>query len=193
MDTKTTLHLKGSIESSQAIIFIDSEKNLAYKVFKSYQHPNSDKTSWSEDVFNNYKHKIFESERNAYELISQNTVKSYFPTYHPDVCIDKILDEGGFNISSQFLLQCVLVMDLIHGKAIKQAESETRNFCKEHAIDLEAIFNELKAIGVLFYKDSSVFCNEPGIKIVDIATNDFADYQPPLENKTDDPYEGLLL
>ncbi len=177
MVLKLLEHKKGA----QSIVIIDKQNNLAYKVFKSYKHDdNSDEKDLfkNEDVFNNWKRQIFESELEAYEKISQSSINDYFPKYYKHEPIDKIVDSYGQDISHFYLLDCVLTLELIPGECYKH--NEMRCKCWELGVDLKKIFSELDKIGVKFYEDSSVFCSDKKVKIIDIATNDFNDFQPPL-------------
>ena len=80
------------------------------------------------------------------------------------------------------MLDCVIILDLIEGESHKQNDSRVTLFCQEHNIDLQNVFNKLNKIGVCFHIDSSIFCNQLNIKIIDIAAEDFVDFQPPLLN-----------
>jgi len=181
------LQLNEQREGSQAIVFFDRQKNRVYKVFKSFKHPsNSDQRDLKEVEFNEWKRNIYNSEKTAYDKIAKSNVKEFFPVCYNDVTIEKIDNENGLDISDCFLLDCVLTLDLVSGDCDKQ--SLMREECKNKGVDLQDIFNELKKIGVNFFIDSSVFCDDEGIKIIDIATNDFEDFQPQLNIDFDFKY-----
>jgi hypothetical protein len=167
------------IQGSHSTVFVDREGKYAYKVFKSYQSlDTTHKRDFKEDEYNKWKKEIYKTEIDAYDKISDSKIKKYFPKKYDDFIIDKILDEDDLDISDLFLLDCIIMIDFINGESIKQNDSRVAIFCKEHNIDLQGVFNELNKIGVYFHIDSSVFCNQNYIKIIDIATKDFVDFQP---------------
>jgi hypothetical protein len=175
------LKLTDYIKSSQSIVFFDRVNQFVYKVFKSYQYLDIiEKKEFSENDYNKWKKYIYKTEIDAYNIISNSSVKKFFPKRHTNFNIEKIIDENDLDISNLFLLDCVIMLDLIEGESLKQNDSRVTLFCEEHKINLQSIFNELNKIGVCFHNDSSVFCNQNNIKIIDIGTKDFADSQPPL-------------
>lgn len=165
-------------EGSQAIVFLDRRNNLAYKIFKSFRHPKCDAEDGFENKFNAYKRCVFNSEVEAYKLISKSEIAHYFPKYYSKTVIEKIFDENGKDISYQFLLDCCLTLDLIDGVFFKQDDMDIQQSVRDKGINLENdIFSKLNNISVSFYIDSSICCNENGIKIIDIAIKDFEEYR----------------
>lgn len=165
-------------EGSQAIVFLDRTNNFAYKIFKSFRHPNCDAEDGFEDKFNAYKRCVFNSEVEAYMLISKSDIVHYFPRYYSNTVIEKVFDENGKDISYQFLLDCCLTLDLVNGSFDKQDNIYIQQCVRGKGINLENdIFRKLNDIGVSFYIDSSICCNENGIKIIDIAIKDFEEYR----------------
>lgn len=176
-----TLKLIDYIVSSHSIVFFDRVNRYVYKVFKSYRFlDNIEKKEFREDDFNKWKKYVYKTEIDAYNIISYSSVKKFFPKRHTNFNIEKIIDENDLDISNLFLLDCVIMLDLIEGESLKQNDSRVTLFCVKHNIDLQNVFHKLNKIGVCFYIDSSVFCKQNNIKIIDIATEDFANYQPPL-------------
>lgn len=164
-------------EGSQAIVFLDRINNFAYKIFKSFSHPKCDAEDGFEDKFNAYKRCVFNSELEAYRLISKSDVAHYFPRYYTNTVIEKVFDNSGKDISYQFLLDCCLTLDLVNGIFVKQDDIDIQQCVLNKGINLKYIFRKLNDIGVLFYCDSSICCNENGIKIIDIAIKDFEEYR----------------
>lgn len=177
MELKLTDYGKGSMST----VFFDRDNQLAYKVFKSYESlDKTEKRDFKEDEYNKWKKDIYKTEIDAYNKISNSSIEKYFPKKYSDFNIDKIIDSNGLDISNHYLLDCIIKLDLIDGICIKQNDPRVICFCKENNIDLLWIFKELTNIGVNFYEDSSVFLKDDGIKIIDIATKSYSEFQPEL-------------
>lgn len=164
-------------EGAFANVILDTPTNKAYKLFKSFLHPQTDKFDNREEEFNLFRRKVFHSEKDAYEIISKNAISKYFPNYYPDVVIEQILDSTGNDVSNHYLLDCCLTLDLISGKSSKQNDIDIRDCIYSHGINIDSVFIKLREIGVNFFIDADIFCNEDGIKIVDIATTDFSEFE----------------
>jgi hypothetical protein len=168
-------------EGSMSTVFFDRIHKKAYKVFKSYESlDKTDKRDFDEEEYNKWKKNIYKTEIDAYYIISNSSVKKYFSQKYNDFNINKISDSNGSDISNQYLLDCIIKLDLIEGTSFKQNDSRVIHFCEEHNIDLQGIFSELTKIGVNFYEDSSVFLKDNEIKIIDIATTHYSEFQPEL-------------
>jgi hypothetical protein len=166
---------------SMSTVFFDRIHKRAYKVFKSYESlDETGRREFKEDEYNKWKKNIYETEIEAYNKILKSSIKKYFPHKYNDFNIDKIIDSNGTDISNLYLLNCVIKLDLIEGKCFKQNDSRVIEFCKENKINLLKVFEELSNIEVGFYIDSSVFLEKNSIKIVDIATKDYSEFQPDL-------------
>lgn len=168
-------------EGSQSIVFLEEREKRAYKAFKSYKHPsNFDENDFTEEQFNIWKKNVYKSEATACQKIAEDRIKEFFPLYFGNIGVEKIIDRNRKDISEYFLLDCVLVLELIPYVAYKQDAPYVLEHCEKHQIDLPLIFNRLVEIGVSFFIDSSIFCFDNTIKIIDVATDDIATFQPPL-------------
>lgn len=60
------LHFNKYKEGAFSIVFIDEKKSKAYKIFKSFKYPTSERCHYTEEQFNTYRQKVFYSEEDAY-------------------------------------------------------------------------------------------------------------------------------
>ncbi|MBK7683851.1 MAG: hypothetical protein IPJ26_15905 [Bacteroidetes bacterium] len=90
-----------------------------------------EKSDYNEEGFNDYKRKIYQSELSAYKLISENTIRQFFPKHYTGITIERVCDNAGVDISDQFLLECALILDLIEGTSMKQNEIQVTECYKK--------------------------------------------------------------
>ena len=75
---------------------------------------------------------IYKIEIDAYNIISNSSVKKFFPKRHTNFNIEKIIDENDLDISNLFLLDCVIMLDLIEGESLKQNDSRVNQLFNNH-------------------------------------------------------------
>ena len=160
-----------------ADVYLDFEENLAYKLFRSYINPSANLIDKNEIDFNIFAEKVFDSEVQAYKLITASDLKDYFPKYYPDYKILAVIDEFGNDVSTRYILSCTLVLELINGKFEKHDVESVQICLNGKSFNKEDFFNSLKSIGVNFSIDCSVCCNSETLKFIDIARNDFSDFE----------------
>lgn len=159
-----------------ADVLFDKEGRKAYKIFRGYHHPNADISGVNENQYSEYTRKVFNSEKDAYNLIGAHKLKKYFPVYYPEIVVEKVLTIDGSDISSQYLIDCCLVLELIEGDFRKWDKYENKILLEKHSFDLANVFNDLLGIGVKFTIDCSLALTSDGIKMIDVATTDFSDF-----------------
>ncbi|MEP7195447.1 MAG: hypothetical protein ABI851_02940 [Saprospiraceae bacterium] len=164
-------------EGGFAIVFLDYLSGKAYKLFKSFEHPKSDTYNYNKEQFNKFRREVYNSEREAYELIQNSNLKEYFPAYYANTKINAVLDNCRQDISNQFLLDCCLTLELIQGESYKLNDNISNESIAYQNIDINSIFQSLDEIGVKFFDDANVFWNNGEIKIIDIATQDFVNFE----------------
>jgi hypothetical protein len=182
------LQLIDYIERDRFTVFFDGKQNLAFKIFKSYRHPDiADKSCYEENAYNEWMKQVYISEKTAYELLAKSRVSQYFLKCYSGYNVEKVIDKNYDDISKLYLPECTLVYDLIRGDAFKQNYPYVRSFCLQNQIDLDDIFSELKNIGVNFFRDATVVFlhGKEKMKIVDVAIHDCIDFQPPLLKNSD--------
>ncbi len=173
-------------EGSFADIFIDKSTGRAYKLFKSYQHPNIDKFDYGELEFNAYRKRVFESEKKAYQ-ITQNCKllndRSLFPIFYGTPTITKVYNSKGADVSNNYLLDCCLDLEYIQGENNKLGLIDKNDFNTTYSINIDAIIREMKDAGIGFTIDMSIISTIKTFKLIDFAIVDFCTLQPEFYNK----------
>jgi hypothetical protein len=171
-----------------SIVLVDKENKKAYKIFKSYDHPDLQGTGEEErgrEKSNLYRRTVFETERNAYELIqSSELLKTYTPQYYGTLELEQITQDGE-DKSIHYLLDCCLVLEYIEGEFIDIQTSLHTGIIKNLEIDLkfsyEEILNEFKKLGIKYTIDSAAIHNKKEFKVIDFGTQDPFEFEPILE------------
>jgi hypothetical protein len=60
---------KTRMDGGFSTVFFDIKEGKAYKLFKSYIHPDRDKDFKDEKEYNHWRKNVFKTEKDAYEII----------------------------------------------------------------------------------------------------------------------------
>ena len=113
--------------------------------------------------------KIFESQVAAFELVQGHPRLVHLtPAYYGRSSVASVVDEGGNDVSANYLSDCAYEMQLLPGPFYKIGDcvgSKNRS-------EIEAAF---RAVGVRFMNDADVMLDRAGeiIKVIDFATEEF--------------------
>ncbi len=171
-------------EGAYSTVVINNQNKLAYKIFKSYNHPDldePDKHLHGEHIINSFRREVFKSEVEAYLKVQEsNLLKRFTPTYYGTDEFDKITCSGQ-DISSHFLTDCCLKLEYIEGDDYKIAGLGGYDIKEdvEKAINMEitSIIQEFKRRGINYLNDASAIVNQKGIpKFIDFGTHRVGDY-----------------
>jgi hypothetical protein len=169
-----------------ADVLIDKSNMIVLKLFKSYNHPDlngTGKESISETITNEFRKKVFESEKQAYiNIQNSELLKKFTPKYFGNKIIDKVTSNN-IEISSNYLLDCCLILEFIIGDDYKlysllSDEVKTKQLEKKFFLSINEIINSFIERDVLYTLDSSVIYNDIDFKIIDFATKNFNDFEP---------------
>lgn len=170
-------------EGSFADVFFDKANGKAYKLFKGYHHPQSDKSNFTEEQYNSYRKNVFESEKTAYTLaINNRKIIKYVPLLQGTPKVIQVLDKNGKDISKNYLLDCCLVLEYIPGNSCKVGQIDREDFNKRYGVNLNHIIRTMNLAGIGFTVDMNVICNDDLFKLIDFATVDFITFQPEIIN-----------
>jgi len=158
-------------------VFLDRERRIAYKLYISYYHPKADRYEYNEASFNEFRRKVFNSEYAAYKILNNSDLAKYIPLLYEQPNIERIYDINGADISSYFLMDCCNALELVEGESKKQALIDRDVFSERYNINLDDIFIEMRNLGVNFIVDTDIITQEEGFKIIDFATQDFANFE----------------
>lgn len=169
-----------------AVILIDRCKMRAYKLFKSYAHPDLEGTGEQEqnaEAVDRYRNKVFELELAAYKISCESTtIARYTPSFFGQVKIDRVLDRGN-DVSHQYLLGCCYEMEFVDGSnsklnVILQNDMRLQQVEAQYAISLQQILVMFNTEGIRYTIDSTGIYGEDRFVIVDFATEDPNRYAP---------------
>lgn len=169
-----------------ALILIDSQISTAFKLFKSYDHPDLNGTGKEQigrQKENAYRQKIFETEREAYELTQESeTLRKFTPKYFGSIKVDSVL-QNGKDVSNQYLLDCCLKIAFIEGddyklNSIRGNPNALNELQKKFQFDLSDLLDQFQIVGIRYTLDSSAIINDHEFKIIDFATEDPYQFQP---------------
>lgn len=169
-----------------ALVLLDRNKNIAYKLFKSFNHTDLEGTnakSFGELVTNSFRIRVFEKEMEAYNLIQNSSVlRNFTPKYFGQVLINNIMNDS-IEVTNQYLNSCCMRLELIEGidkKLYTLNNQEINAFESKYQISLESLKKEFKDNGINYLTDSSVFLGGGQFKIIDFSTIDPNEYEPVL-------------
>jgi hypothetical protein len=190
------------IESgAYGIIIIDQLDNRVLKLFKSYNHPalnGTGKEEWGEEATNDYRSRVYQSEKEAYELVQNSELlRRFTPEYFGEQEVDRVLDNG-IDVTNQYLTNCCFKLSFINGKScdlIEYRENETlaERAQRKYDFDFEILFQEFSRNQINYLEDAAVITNTDYFKIIDFGTKDPFSFQPILEPRGIGPYDGLNL
>ncbi|ABG60188.1 hypothetical protein [Cytophaga hutchinsonii] len=182
-----------------ADVFIDLHSRTAFKLFKSYKHPDlngTGKEEIGETKTNAYRRKVFDTEIKAYNSIQASSLlKQFTPKYHGTLKV-KVLDNCGKDISFQYLRRCCYKMDFIEGENEKidlLDDKIIKILEKKIGFNLDVIKEAFIDMAVIYTSDSSVIYNENEFKIIDFATLDFSKFEPSKNSLGENPYDNLNI
>lgn len=148
-------------------VISNRQRALVYKLFKRNSHPDYA----GEDSFDDQRNiEVFRSECEAYKLVqTREHLSIRTPQFFGCMNVKAVLDLEGNDISSQFLLECCLCLELVQGTAQKL------NPVLERFEYLQHFISELHAAGVNYTLDASVFSPKlQTFKVIDFATRNAA-------------------
>lgn len=189
------------IKGSFAVVVVDSKTEYAFKIFKSYDHPDYDgtgKQSIGKSRTNEYYKNVFETEATAYELAQNSeTLKKFTPLYFGKVNIDKVFDNGN-DVTYQYLKDCCFKMNYIQGDTYKLLEILNnpiccRKFKMNFNFKLEDLMKEFKNNKINYLKDATAITQVGLFKIIDFAKEDSSNFQPIIESNSENPYDEIIL
>jgi hypothetical protein len=165
-----------------AVVFIDVKGKRAFKLFKSYEHPDLDgegKEKIGAIKTNEYRRRVFDTEFDAYVNVQNSSLlKELTPKFFGKIEVEYVI-ENGKDISNQFLSECCLALEYIGGKSIKLgnfAPNEIIETNPEYA--LEDVYDEFKEQGIRYLIDATAIINEKEFKIIDFGTIDPFTFEP---------------
>ena len=170
-------------------VFIDKAEMKAYKLFKSYNHPDLSGTGKEQIGIaktNQYRQKVFETERDAYVKIQDSfLLKQFTPKFYGQTSIKKVVTNN-IDVSSNYLLDCCYTIEFIVGKdnklnEIRSNENILKDLENSLSFKLDDIIQEFVNKGVNYTIDSSAIWNERTFKIIDFAMIDSYHFQPIIE------------
>lgn len=172
-----------SRQGAFATIVIDSNRKLAYKLFKSYNHPDLDgtgKEEHPESTINNFRIETFKSEVEAYIKVQDSELlKSFTPKYYGTEQFDRIV-WANTDISNQYLPYCCMKLEYIDGQDYKLAELlgyDIKEVVENRfKIDVTNIIQEFKKNGILYLEDASAIVSDHSFKIIDFGIRKVGDY-----------------
>ena len=177
------------LKGAYAVVLIDKISKTAFKLFKSYDHPDLDGTSKEEigeDKTNDYHRKVYKTEIEAYELVEKSSLlKAHTPKFYGTYKIDKVMDDGQ-NVTHQYLTDCCYQMEFICGEENKvNSILCNRDLLKKLedniGFKLKHILDEFQQVGIKYTTDSSAVFNDTEFKIIDFGIVDSGEFQPIIE------------
>jgi len=172
-----------------SVVMIDIDSKIAYKLFKSYNHPDLNgtcKEEIGEDKTNEYRKKVFKTEIKAYDLVQKSSLlKAYTPKYYGVITADKVFDKDN-DVTYQYLTNCCYKMEFIDGCENKlYGLSEMINLLepveKKLKFKLVDIIIEFQRYKINYINDASVIHNDKEFKIIDFGTEDSNNFEPIIE------------
>jgi serine/threonine protein kinase len=167
-----------------SIVLIDNHCKVAFKLFKSYDHPDlngTEKERFGKEMINNYRRKVFTSEVDAYVQVQRSEVlRKFTPNFFGTRKFNRVLNYQQ-DITYQYLPECCINMEFIEGDDYKiielMANSELlEEFEKEFDFNLSVLIQEFHSYGILYLNDASIIINKNGVKIIDFGINRVGDY-----------------
>ncbi len=164
-------------------VVIDIKNKLAYKIFKSYNHPDLDgtgKEEHSESTVNRYRMETFKSEAEAYLKVQDSELlRSFTPLFYGTEEFDRI-SLADQDISYQYLSHCCLKLEYIDGQDYKLAEllgyDIKEEVEKQFNIEIANIIKEFQRRGIHYLEDASAIVSHHGLKFIDFGIHRIGDY-----------------
>ncbi len=150
-------------QGSFADIFAYDDR--VYKIYISRTHPRCNGRDRGE-AENELRRIHFGSEFKAWEIASKNEeLAAFIPRYYGRQDIEKVKNENGIDVSTNYLLDCCL--------SIAKVRARDKKFDKirDNYPDVEAKFHQ---VGIMHTSDMSAFILDGGstLKLIDFATED---------------------
>ena len=157
-------------------------EDKAFKLFFSKNHPNLKKSDSQDDLV---RQKIFESEKEAYEIIQKSDsqlLKRFTPKYFGTIQIDKVFNHQDEDVTDHYLTDCCLVIEFIEGECKELAHlkgSSILTQIEEHLnFTLKEVCNEFEKFGIMYHdEDGAAIWNKDEFKVVDFATKSLFDIE----------------
>lgn len=168
-------------------VFVDEKNGIAYKLFKSYDHPDFDgsmKQEWGMEKTNEYHKRVFSTELKGYKLVQASVLlKKFTPVFYCQQEVKAVI-ENGINITHQFLPDCCLKIEFIdaanHMKlnCLMEDTSLLDQVQQNNDFEINQLIQEFHTHGVTYLLDSHVIFDNKKFKIIDFATEDSGIFQP---------------
>lgn len=158
-------------------------EDKAFKLFFSENHP---KHKLDDSQTDSVRQKIFESEKEAYEIIQNSNselLQRFTPKYFGTVKIDQVFNVDNENVTNHYLTDCCLEIEFIKREdeeKLKKLEGQAilTQIEKQLNFTLEEVYNEFEKFGIMYHnEDGSAIWNKNEFKIIDFATKSLYDIE----------------
>lgn len=146
-------------EGSFADLFVIPEHGQVAKLFRRANDPGLVREALD----------VFGAECAAYDILGTHVeLAVHAPEYYGQIAVESVEDDGGFEWSGRYLLNCCYVMEHIDAPDVGVFEVAGEF---PHVL---ALMTQFQAVGIAFVTDASVFnWHDPALtKLIDFATRD---------------------